>query len=392
MPFIAAVIGYITKRAAIEMMFRPLRFVGIAEPFLGWQGVVPRNSARMIRVSAQLITDKLIDPQEIAERLDPDEVARQIQGPLLMTIDEIARDVMERYHPQLWEMLPVLAQDLIIKQVQAGAPVMVRKIMHEVRTNIGEVLDVEQVAVDALERDKELLVRLIRDISRPEMAFIARCGIYFGFALGLVQTFVWALTHEPLVLPIFGASIGLLTDWLAIKLVFFPRERRRILGLFPFQGVFQRRRREVARQYGDLVAREVMTVPNIIDGILRGPKSDRLLTMIQRIVQKTVDEQASIAKPFVAVAVGTRRFQEMKHAAADKAMTYLNDTALQAEPYASKALDIGNTIAEKMNRLTREEYEGLLRPAFRQDEWKLIAVGAAIGGLVGELQVLLLLG
>ncbi len=392
MPFIAAIIGYITKRAAIEMMFRPLRFVGLWDPFLGWQGVVPRNSARMIRTSAQLITGKLIDPREIADRLDPDEVARQIQGPLLMTIDEIARDVMERYHPQLWEMLPVLAQDLIIKQVQAGAPVMVHKIMHEVRTNIGEVLDVEQVAVNALERDKELLVRLTRDISRPEMAFIARCGIYFGFALGVVQTFVWALTHEPLVLPIFGATIGWITDWLAIKLVFFPRERRRILGIFPFQGVFQRRRLEVARHYGDLVAREVMTVPNIIDGILRGPKSDRLLTMIQRIVQKTVDEQASIAKPFVAVAVGTRRFQEMKHAAADKAMTYLDHTALQAEPYASKALDIGNTIAEKMNRLTREEYEGLLRPAFRQDEWKLIAVGAAIGALVGELQVLLLLG
>ncbi|MBC6447078.1 DUF445 domain-containing protein [Actinokineospora xionganensis] len=392
MPFIAAIIGYITKRAAIEMMFRPLRFVGIWDPFLGWQGVVPRNSARMIRTSAQLITGKLIDPQEIADRLDPDEVARQIQGPLLMTIDEIARDIMERYHPQLWEMLPVLAQDLIIKQVQAGAPVMVRKIMHEVRTNIGEVLDVEQVAVNALERDKELLVRLTRDISRPEMAFIARCGIYFGFALGLVQTFVWALTHEPLILPIFGATIGWITDWLAIKLVFFPRERRRVLGIFPFQGVFQRRRLQVARQYGDLVAREVMTVPNIIDGILRGPKSDRLLTMIQRIVQKTVDEQASIAKPFVAVAVGTRRFQEMKHAAADKAMTYLDHTAMQAEPYASKALDIGNTIAEKMNRLTREEYEGLLRPAFRQDEWKLIAVGAAIGALVGELQVLLLLG
>ncbi|HVK21981.1 MAG TPA: DUF445 domain-containing protein [Actinokineospora sp.] len=391
MPFIAAAIGYVTKRVAIEMMFRPLRFIGIWKPYLGWQGVVPRSSARMIRISARLITTRLIDPREIADRLDPDEVARRIQGPLLMTIEEIARDVMERYHPQLWEMLPVLAQDLIIKQVQAGAPVMVKKIMHEIRTDIGEVLDVEQVAVDALRRDTELLVRLVRDISRPEMAFIARCGIYFGFILGVVQTAVWALTHEPLVLPIFGATIGWLTDWLAIKLVFFPRERTRILGIFPFQGVFQRRRAEVAKQYGELVAREVMTVPNIIDGILRGPKSDRLLTMIQRIVQKTVDEQASIAKPFVAVAVGTKRFQEMKHAAADKAMTYLGDTALRAEPYATEALDIGNTIAEKMNRLTRVEYEGLLRPAFRQDEWKLIAVGAVIGGLVGELQVLLLL-
>ncbi len=390
MPFIAAIIGYLTKRVAIEMMFRPLGFVGIARPVLGWQGVVPRNSARMIRISARLITSRLVDPKEIVERIDSDEVARRIQTPLLLTIDEIAREVMARYHPQLWETLPVLAQDMIIKQVQAGAPELVRRIMDEIRENIGDVLDIEQVAVDALERDKELLVRLVRDISRPEMAFIARCGIYFGFVLGLVQTAVWAVTREPWVLPIFGAVIGWFTDWLAIKLVFFPRERTKILGVFPFQGVFQRRRAEVARQYGELVAREVMTVPNLIEGILRGPRSDRLLMMIQRIVRKTVDEQASIAKPFVAVAVGTRRFQEMKDAAATSAMAYLDATAMHAEPYASEALDIGNTIAARMDRLSRVEYEGLLRPAFRQDEWKLIAVGAIIGFLVGHLQVLLL--
>jgi hypothetical protein len=64
---------------------------------------------------------------------------------------------------------------------------------------------------------------------------------------------------------------------------------------------------------------------------------------------------------------------------------------LTAERYATEALDIRDTIATKMRRLTRIEYEGLLRPAFRQDEWKLIAVGAAIGAVIGELQVLLLL-
>ena len=64
---------------------------------------------------------------------------------------------------------------------------------------------------------------------------------------------------------------------------------------------------------------------------------------------------------------------------------------LTAERYATEALDIRDTIVTKMRRLTRVEYEALLRPAFRQDEWKLIAVGAFIGAVIGELQVLLLL-
>ncbi|WP_424184011.1 DUF445 family protein [Actinokineospora sp. G85] len=384
MPFIAAVIGYVTKRVAIEMMFRPLDFVGVAEPWLGWQGVVPRNSARMIRTSADLITGKLVDPAEIVARLDPDRVAREIQTPLLIAVDRIAREVLEEHHPHLWEMLPGIAQEILVKRVQAGTVDLVHQVMAEIRASIGEVLDVQQVAVTALERDKRLLVRLVRDISRPEMSFIARCGIYFGFTLGIVQTVVWDLTQQPWVLPVFGALIGWFTDWLAIKLVFFPRERR-----FGLQGVFQRRRVEVARQYGDLIASEVMTVPNIVEGVLAGPRSERLLAAIARVVGEAVEKQT---RPFVGVAVSPQRFEEMKSAAAVKAMRHLRETALAAEPYARDALDIGNTIAAKMNRLTRVEYEGLLRPAFRQDEWKLIAVGAVIGGLVGELQVLLLLG
>ena len=390
MPVIAAVIGYLTKRAAIEMMFRPLRFVGLREPWLGWQGVVPRNSERMIRVSADLLTSRLVDTNEIFRRLDGGRIAKEIEGPLLIAVDEITREVMARYQPALWELMPPLAQELLVKQVQAGTPDLVKRIMAELQDDIGEFLDIRQVAVDALTRDKALLIKLIRDISRPEMAFIARCGVYFGLILGLVQTVVWAITKDPWVLPVFGALIGWFTDWLAIKLVFFPR-RPKHFGPLTLHGVFQRRRDEVAKQYAEIVARDVMTVPNILDAVLRGPASDRLLTRIHDTIETAIDEQAGIARPVISVAVGADTFREMKRAAAGRAVRYLPDTILRAKDYATDALDIRDTIATRMRRLTRIEYEGLLRPAFRQDEWKLIAVGAVIGAIIGELQVLLLL-
>jgi uncharacterized membrane protein YheB (UPF0754 family) len=293
--------------------------------------------------------------------------------------------VLAKHHPGLWEALPLLAQDVIVKQVQAGSPEAVRKIVDALQDNIDQVLDTKEMAVSTLRRDPALMVRLVKDISRPEMAFIARSGIYFGFALGLVQTLVWALTREPIVLPLFGMCIGWLTDWLAIKLVFFPRERR--LG---FQGIFQKRRDEVASQYGELIAREVMTVPNILDAVLNGPRADRLKALVQKVVWQTVDEQANLARPVVAAAIGDKRLTEMKREAALKAIERLPETIRHAEDYLTETLDVRNTIATKMRDLTRAEYEDLLRPAFRRDEWKLIAVGAVIGFLVGELQVLLL--
>lgn len=391
-PFVAALIGYVTKRVAIEMMFRPLEFRGIRGLHLGWQGVVPRHGGRMAAIATDLLTANLLDLDEILARIDPDRITREIGQPLLRAIDEITRDVLAECHPALWGALPAMAQELIIKQLQAGAPFLVRELMADIRGNLSSILDVRHTTVQNLTRDPALLVRLIRETSRPEMAFIARCGSYFGFTLGLVQTMVWALTRSPLVLPLFGGGIGLLTDWLAIKLIFVPREPVR-LARFTLHGKFQRRHAEVARQYADLVAHEVLTVPNLVQGILRGPRSDRLVALIRRAVTRTLADtvEQPLVRPLVAATIGPARMREIKDAAAVRALERLPGALRPAEGYLTEAMDVANMVEQRMLKLSPLEYEGLLRPAFRQEEWKLIAVGAVIGFLVGELQVLLML-
>lgn len=389
MPFIAAIIGYITKRAAIEMMFKPLEFVGVG--YLGWQGVIPRNSQRMASTAMELMTTNLIDPKEIFARLDPKKVTEELREPISRAVDEITRELLAQYQPNLWELMPPQAQRLVLSRVQAEAPRIVEKLMRELSANIEDVLDVKDMAVRNLVRDKAMLNRLIRDTAQPEMRFIAMSGIYFGFIIGLVQLVAWALTKNPWIMPIFGGLTGWLTDWLALKMIFFPRQQKKFFGIVRWQGMFQKRRMEVAHDYGDLIAKEILTVRNVMEAVLTGPKSDRLYAMIQREVQRAIDTQTSIAKPFVVAAVGSRKYQEMKHEAARKAIERIPDTLRHVESYATDALDIRNTIIKQIQQLTPLQYEGLLRPAFKQDEWKLIAVGAIIGFLVGELQVLLVL-
>jgi uncharacterized membrane protein YheB (UPF0754 family) len=387
MPFVAAAIGYVTKRVAIEMMFRPLKFVGVNRTLIGWQGVLPRNAARMATVATELLTTNLIDVAEIFRRLDPDRVAQEVEGPLLTTVEDLTVEMIEQYQPGLWNRLPETARSLLLRQVRSEAPRLVRRIMAEIAQDIDSVLDVNDMAVRHLTRDKNLLNRLIRDIAAHELNFIARCGLVFGFLLGVLQMVVWALTHSALVMPLFGLGVGWLTDWLALKMIFYPRQPRRFFGLLTWQGVFQRRREDVAVDYGRLIACEVLTTERMIEAILRGPRSDRLFALIQREVEAAIDSQVRVARPLVALAVGTRRFEQVKLDATAKVIQRLPDTLRYAERYATEALDVQHTIVDKMRQLTPLEFEMLLRPAFKQDEWKLIAVGACIGFLVGELQV-----
>jgi len=61
------------------------------------------------------------------------------------------------------------------------------------------------------------------------------------------------------------------------------------------------------------------------------------------------------------------------------------------ESYVGDAMDLRTTLVGKMQELTEEEFEALLRPAFQQDEWILITVGAVLGFMVGEMQVQVML-
>ena len=51
-----------------------------------------------------------------------------------------------------------------------------------------------------------------------------------------------------------------------------------------------------------------------------------------------------------------------------------------------RRLDIAATIETKLARLSKSQFERILRGLFEQDEIILVAIGGVLGGLVGVLQ------
>ena len=103
-----------------------------------------------------------------------------------------------------------------------------------------------------------------------------------------------------------------------------------------------------------------------------------------------IDAQTGIAGPLVVLAVGTKRYRALKDRVVEVVLERLPSTLLEAQDYATSVIDLENTIVEKMNQLTNEEYESILRPIFKDDEPLMITVGGVLGGVVGELQVLII--
>lgn len=387
-PVVAALIGYVTKLVAIRMMFQPTEFVGI-RPYLGWQGIVPRRAARMASIAVDTMTRDLISARDVISRLDPELVAKEIADPMRSAAAEITREIMHEYQPGVWDAMPEPVRALVVTRAQGEAPQMIREVLNDIRADPDSVFDLKHMVITNLVTDKALLNRVFREAGYKEFRFIARSGIYFGSTIGLLQMALWLLFHEPLIMPAFGLLVGWFTDWLALKLIFNPKRPIRILGI-EFQGLFLKRRKEVAADYGTLIADEVITARKVIEAVLTGPLSDRLFAMINRHVQEALDHGTGVAKPLVVLSVGTTRYQQMKRSIASKIMDHLPDTMTYIEDYARESMGVRTLLIDKMQQLDALQFESLIRPAFEQDEWILITVGALLGFAMGETQAIVL--
>lgn len=389
MPVISAVVGYVTNVVAIKMMFHPIEFMGIAKPYLGWQGIVPRKASKMAGISVDTITESLITEAEIFGRLDPDRVADELEKPMIEMTDEITDTVMRRHHPGLWEALPAMVRSQVKRRVRTQAPGIIRELMTEVRTNVRYMFDLKGMITRVLVRQKTLLNHIFLETGRSEFIFIGRSGAYFGFAFGLIQMLIWMFAQAWWLLPFFGLLVGWATNWLALKMIFNPKKPHRVAGI-TIQGLFFKRQQEVAADYGSLVATEILTPQNILEEILTGPYAEKLFALVQAEVQRAIDSSASVARPFVTWTLGNDDYERIKAEAVREVVARMPQTLSHMTGYAHDAMAIQETLVTRLQNLTPRQFEGMLRPAFEEDEWILIAVGAALGFVVGWFQLIAL--
>jgi uncharacterized membrane protein YheB (UPF0754 family) len=382
MPVVGCFIGWITKVLAIWMVFNPIEFKGIGP--IGWQGQLPKRAAKFGSHASELILENLIDPRELVSKLDPQRIATELDDVMLATIDDIARDVLG----DRWDQLPAAVKAPIIARARSRAPLLVERLLDHARANIDELFDLSYITTSNLIRDKELLNELVRDTIVPEMVFMKRFGTLFGAAVGGVQMVVFAFTENHLLIPLFGLGVGLVSDWIALQMVFAPREEKTYFGVFKWHGLFFKRREEFAADYARLGAEKVLTPSVILDSLLNGPLADRLFGMVRHEVFESID--AELGSVPVPAAIGSRRYNALRDQVVARAQARLPEAAERLEGYTAEAIDIENTAKESLAGLSDEEYEGMLRPVFKDDEWLVVAVGGGLGFIVGELQVQLL--
>ena len=388
-PVISALVGWFTNVVAIKMMFQPVEFSGIP-PYLGWQGVIPANALRLARVSNKLITEKLLSLRQL---FDETFSAESFAGKLGAVIDDVTEQVIDevanKHAKAMWDNAGEFMQNKVRQQVRGEVIEVSRAIAMDMADDIDKIMDIEQTVLEAMERHKSLMGEMFLEVGRKEFKFIERSGLYFGFLFGIFQMVIWVLYPAAWILPAAGFFVGYLTNWIAIRLVFAPREPVKI-GPLTVQGLFHKRQTEVAEAFGRTVATRVLNADNIVTTVMEGDGAAHMNRIVERRIGELISKYE--AHPMAALVLPEEKRPALRAELLERIQTEWPKPGGFFHTFAGESVDLQGELERRMKALDRESYEGVLRPAFQQDEWKLIAAGAVLGTIAGVLQLVFIFG
>ncbi|OHX65396.1 DUF445 domain-containing protein [Flammeovirga pacifica] len=390
-PLISGFVGWFTNAAAIKMMFYPVQFWGI-KPF-GWQGIIPAKSLSIASKAVELITSKLLKIEEQFALLDPDIVNEEIKDSVSLVTRNAVDLVMRSEMPNVWEKAPLTVREKIYESIEQRVPKVTDRVLHDIGQNIREMLDLKELTLDTVVTHPDLLNTIFWKCGKDEFKFIEKSGLIFGFLFGLIQMVIAYFYNPWWLLPLFGILTGYLTNWVALKLIFQPKEPIYFFGM-KFQGLFLQRQKTVAYEYAHLITTRILTIERIFRYTLRNTGKDKLSEIFKHRISELVDETYEEIKlpisSFVDEKLTKKHLDIIKNIAHFTFMSEFHICIRDAFPYAEKVFDLQNKIQQKIEDLPYDDFEGLLRPAFQEDEWILIVVGAILGGCAGIIQFFLL--
>lgn len=185
LPLMGGLIGWLTNRIAIQMLFyprRPLMVFGRR-----WQGLIPRRQAEIAVKVAELVEREIFHQHLLREQI------RQL--PIGEGLNRFAEKLIrERLAPRLRE-IPLLGRlvgdGLIIRMEEAAKKTLAEEtppLLEEWVEVLEKNLNVhDRIRESVLAFDPVKLEKIVRDLAHKEFRRIEWLGGFLGFVIGIVQ-------------------------------------------------------------------------------------------------------------------------------------------------------------------------------------------------------------
>lgn len=186
--------------------------------------------------------------------------------------------------------------------------------------------------------------------------------------------------------PVIAAFTGWFTTWLAIKMLFHPRNPIRFMGI-SIQGVFPKRQQQVAEQLGRIVAKELIH----FDEIAAQLQDPAMLKGLTPTIEKHLDHFLSVKLkeklPVISMFVGEGTLTKIKEGMLEEIELLLPDIINKYTSSLSSKIDIEKMVTDKVAGYSSDKLEQILEGVMKKEFWFLEIVALILGLLIGLIQM-----
>lgn len=191
-------------------------------------------------------------------------------------------------------------------------------------------------------------------------------------------------------LPLIAAVIGWLTNYVAIKMLFHPRQPVK-LWFLTLQGLFPKRKKEIARKLGEIVANDLISV----DDLMARLKSEENQAVIRQFLDEKLEHFLQTRfrdmLPRVSMWLSSRALLKIKSILLEEFMQQFPHLVDQIVGKEANAIDIEKIVAEKVEAFSSDQLEAMLH-AILSKEFRMIEIlGGVLGFFIGCIQLALVL-
>lgn len=181
---------------------------------------------------------------------------------------------------------------------------------------------------------------------------------------------------------------GWVTTWIAIKMLFHPRNPVNILG-FKLQGIFPKNQQLIAQKLGQVVSKEFLSFAEIEAKVTNPDNLQMLKPEIEKHIDKFLREKLTDLFPMLSMFIGDKTINQLKAAFLMELESLFPILMKSYMTKLEKDLDLEKIVTEKVASFSSEKLEDILNQITKKEFKFLEIIGGFFGLLIGLVQVLI---
>jgi len=189
-------------------------------------------------------------------------------------------------------------------------------------------------------------------------------------------------------LPFIAALIGWFTNFIAVKMLFHPKEPINLL-FFKVQGIFPKRQKVLAEKLGNMVAKDLFSVDDLLVQI-KSADNSQTMTLVESKLDDFINTKLSKSMPMLAMFLNDELKNKIKNTLLEEIGEILPEVIESYGQQLKSSVDIKGIVTQKVLQFSTDKLEEILYSIMKKEFMFIEILGAVLGFLIGIIQVLLI--